>query len=157
MAHEAAAAAKAIKANLAARAALVTIVTATIAGSSRAQFYANSAPQDAVVPYTVAQQRSPGTDFNVLHDVRGMSSPLWRVLLWVADDSFSATAQSGAKQIDVALSSLANYPVTDANGDSWIVSSIREGGPVLVEELDKETKRKYYGVGGDYRLHISAA
>jgi len=157
MGHEAAAAAKAIKANLALRSALVMIVTATIAGSSRIQFYGNSAPEDAVEPYVVFQQRSPGKDFNVLHDVRGMSSPLWRALLWVADDAFSATAQSGAKQIDAALGGLSSYSVTDANGDTWRVSAIREGGPVLVEEVDKETKRKFYGVGGDYRLSISAA
>ena len=157
MGHEAAAAAKAIKANLATRSALVTIVTATIDGSSRVQFYAESAKQDAVLPYVVFRQRSPGTDTHVLHDApRAMTSPLVRVGVWVADDPYSVTAQSATKQIDIALGNLASYSVTDANGDTWSVSAIREGGAFLVEEVDPKTMKKNYWVGGDYRLSISA-
>lgn len=157
MGHEAAAAAKAIKANLAARSALVTIVTATIAGSSRAQFYGESAPQDAVEPYVVFRQRSPGVDSQVINPKRVMTSPLVDVGIWVADDPYSATAQSGGKQIDVALGSLGSYSVTDANGDIWEVSARREGGAWIREEYDKETKKRFYWAGGSYRFSISAA
>jgi hypothetical protein len=155
--HEAAAAAKAIKANLATRSALVTIVTATIGGSSRVQFYGESAPQDAVEPYVVFRQRSPGEDSQVINPKRVMTSPLYDVGVWVADDPHSTAAQSAAKQIDVALGSLGSYSVTDANGDVWEVSAQREGGAPIREEVDKETKRKYYWIGGSYRLSISAA
>jgi hypothetical protein len=155
--HEAAAGAKAIKANLAARSALVTIVTATIAGSSRVQFYGESALQDAVVPYVVFRQRSPGEDQQVINPKRVMTSPLFDVGVWVANDPYSTTAQSAAKQIDVALGSLGSYSVTDANGDVWEVSARREGGAWVREEYDKEQKTKFYWVGGSYRLSISAA
>jgi hypothetical protein len=157
MGHEAAAGAKAIKANLAARAALVTIVTATIGGSSRVQFYGESAPQDAVEPYVVFRQRSPGEDSQVINPKRVMTSPLIDVGIWVVDDPYSSTAQSGAKQIDVALGSLGSYSVTDANSDVWEVSARSEGGAWIREEPDKETKKKYYWVGRSYRLSISAA
>lgn len=157
MGHEAAAAAKAIKANLATRSALVTIVTATIAGSSRVQFYGESAPQDAVEPYVVFRQRSPGEDSQVINPKRVMTSPLVDVGIWVADDPYSTTAQSAAKQIDVALGSLGSYSVTDANSDVWEVSARSEGGAWIREEMDKETKRKFYFVGRSYRMSISAA
>lgn len=157
MGHEAAAAAKAIKANLATRSALVTIVTATIDGSSRVQFYAESAKQDAVLPYVVFRQRSPGEDSQVINPKRVMTSPLYDVGIWVADDPHSATAQSGAKEIDVALGSLGSYSVTDANGDTWEVSARREGGAWIREEVDPKTMKKFYWIGGSYRLSISAA
>jgi hypothetical protein len=154
--HEAAAAAKAIKANLATRSALVTIVTATIGGSPRVQFYGESAPQDAVEPYVVFRQRSPGEDSQVINPKRAMTSPLVDVGIWVVDDPYSTTAQSGAKQIDIALGSLGSYSVTDANSDVWEVSARSKGGAWIREEVDKETKRKYYFVGRSYRLSISA-
>jgi len=157
MAHEAAAAAKAIKANLALRSALVTIVTATISGSSRVQFYGESAKQDAVAPYVVFRQRSPGEDSQVINPKRVMTSPLIDVGIWVEDDPFSATAQSGAKEINVALGSLGSYSVTDANGDTWEVSFRREGGAWIREEVDQKTMKKFYWVGGSYRGSISAA
>ncbi len=157
MGHEAAAAAKAIKANLATRSALVTLVTATIGGSSRVQFYGESAPQDAVEPYVVFRQRSPGEDSQVINPKRVMTSPLVDVGIWVANDPYSANAQSGAKQIDVALGSLGSYSVTDANSDVWEVSARSEGGAWVREEYDKEVKKKFYWVGRSYRLSISAA
>ena len=157
MGHEAAAGAKAIKANLATRSALVTIVTATINGSSRVQFYSESAPQDAEVPYTVARQRSPGEDQQAINPKRMMTSPLLDVGIWVADDPYSATAQSGAKEIDVALGSLSSYSVTDANGDTWSVSARSEGGAWVREEVDPKTMKKHYWIGRSYRLSISAA
>ena len=157
MGHEAAAGAKAIKANLAARAALVTIVTATIAGSSRVQFYGESAKDDAVVPYVVFRQRSPGDDSQVINPKRVMTSPLFDVGIWVGDDPYSTTAQSAAKEIDTALGSLGSYSVTDANSDVWEVSARSEGGAWVREEIDRETKRKLYWVGRSYRLSISAA
>lgn len=157
MGHEAAAGAKAIKANLATRSALVTIVTATIGGSSRVQFYGESAPQDAVTPYVVFRMRSPGEDSQVINPKRVMTSPLFDVGIWVADDPYSATAQSGAKEIDVALGSLGSYSVTDANGDVWEVSARREGGAWVREQVDPKTHKKFYWVGGSYRLSISAA
>jgi hypothetical protein len=155
--HEAAAAAKAIKANLATRSALVAIVTAVIGGSSRVQFYGESAPQDAEEPYVVFRQRSPGEDSQVINPKRAMTSPLIDVGIWVADDPYSIAAQSGAKQIDVALGSLGSYSVTDANSDVWEVSARSEGGAWIREEVDKETRRKFYFVGRSYRLSISAA
>lgn len=159
MGHEAAAAAKAIKANLATRSALVTIVTATIDGSSRVQFYAGKAKQDAVIPYVVFRQRSPGDDSQVIGDKRAMTSPLYDVGVWVADDQYSATAQSATKQIDVALGALAHYSVTDANGDTWSVSARSEGGAWEREETDLKSgsARTYWWVGRSYRLSISAA
>lgn len=157
MGHEAAAGAKAIKANLAARAALVTIVTATIDGSSRVQFYGESAKQDAALPYVVFRQRSPGEDQQAINPKRMMTSPLIDVGIWVADDPYSATAQSGAKQIDVALGTLSSYAVTDANGDQWEVSARSEGGAWIREEVDSKTMKKHYWVGRSYRLSISAA
>jgi hypothetical protein len=157
MGHEAAAGAKAIKANLATRSALVTIVTATIDGSSRVQFYGESAKQDAVLPYVVFRQRSPGEDSQVINPKRVMTSPLFDVGIWVADDPYSTTAQSAAKQIDVALGSLGSYPVTDANSDIWEVSARREGGAWIREEVDPKTNKKFYWIGGSYRLSISAA
>lgn len=149
MGHEAAAAAKAIKANLAARPILVALVSTKIFGES--------APQTATEPYVVFRQRSPGEDSQVINPKRVMTSPLFDVGIWVADDPYSTTAQSGAKQIDEALGSLGSYSVTDANSDVWEVSARREGGAWVREEMDKETKRKFYFVGGSYRLSISAA
>ena len=157
MGHEAAAGAKAIKARLATRSALVAIVTATIEGSSRVQFYGESAKQDAVLPYVVLRQRSPGDDSQVINPRRSMTSPLVDVGIWVAEDPYSATAQSGAKEIDAALGTLGATSVTDANSDVWEVSARREGGAWVREEVDQKTMKKYYWVGGSYRLSISAA
>lgn len=157
MGHEAAAGVKAIKANLALRSALVTIVTATVSGGSQAQFYAESAIQDAILPYVVIRQRSPGDDSQVINPKRNMTSPLFDVGLWVADDPYTATAQSGAKEIDVALGSLGSYSVTDLNNDVWEVSARREGGAWIREEVDAKTSKKFYWIGGSYRLSISAA
>ena len=157
MGHEAAAGAKAIKANLATRSALVTIVTATINGSSRVQFYGEEAEQDAVLPYVIFRQRSPGEDTNPLHTVRCMTSPLIDVGIWVTDDPYSATAQSGAKEIDEALRGLASYSVTDANNDTWQVSAASEGGAWVRKETDlKSGGKKFFWVGRSYRLRISA-
>ncbi len=153
MGHEAAATAKAYTEVLEDNGTLAALVT----NGSVIQVFAESAPQDAVEPYVVGRQRSPGSDSQVLPDKRAMSSPLIDVGVWVADDPFSATAQSAAKQIDESLGSLANYPVTDANGDVWEVSFRREGGAWVREEMDKETKKKFYWVGGSYRGSISAA
>ena len=160
MGHEAAAAAKAIKANLALRSALVTIVTATIDGSSRVQFYGESAKQDAILPYVVFRQRSPGEDSQVINPKRVLTSPLVDVGLWVAEDPYTATAQKGASEIDTALGSLGSYSVTVEDGPphtTYEVSARREGGAWIREEVDPKTSKKFYWVGGSYRLSISAA
>lgn len=149
MGHEAAAGVKALRANLVADATLTALVGTRI--------FAESAPQDAVLPYVVIRQRSPGEDVQVIYPARAMTSPLFDVGIWVADDPYSTTAQSGAKRIDAALGSLASYPVTDANSDQWEVSAIREGGAWVREEVDlKAGGKKFYWIGGSYRLSISA-
>ena len=119
--------------------------------------YFESAPQNAVVPYKVCRQRSPGTDSQVIGGVRAMASPLVDVGIWVEWDAYSAIAQAGAKEIDEAMESLRSYQVTDANGDEWEVSSRSEGGPWVREEVDlKAGGKKFYWVGRSYRLSISA-
>jgi hypothetical protein len=153
MGHEAAAAAIAWNQVLSANSTLTGIVT----NEGNLQIFAESAPQDAVVPYVVGRQRSPGSDSQVLSDFRAMSSPLIDIGVWVADDPYSAAAQVAAKQIDVSMNSLSSYAVTDANGDVWEVSARSEGGAWVREEFDKETKRKFYWVGRSYRLSISQA
>jgi hypothetical protein len=116
-----------------------------------------SAPQNAVVPYKVCRMRSPGHDSQVIGGVRAMTSPLVDVGIWVEWDPYSAVAQTGAKEIDEAMELLRSYSVTDANGDVWEVSSRRES-MLLHEEIDtKAGGRKFYWVGGSYRLSISAA
>lgn len=150
MGHEAAAGAKAIKSSLAANATLVALIVAT-------KHFAESAPQDATIPYIVFRQRSPGDDSQVINPRRSMTSPLIDVGAWVENDPFSATAQSAAKQIDVSLGSLGSYSVTDLNGDTWEVSARSEGGAWVREEVDQKTMKKYYWVGRSYRLSISAA
>lgn len=153
MGHEAAAAAKAWSEVLSANSALTDIVT----HEGDLQIFAESAPQDAVEPYVVGRQRSPGSDAQVLPDFRAMSSPLIDLGVWVADDPYSADAQVAAKQIDVSMTSLSSYSVTDANGDVWEVSARSEGGAWVREEVDQQTKRKFYWVGRSYRLSISQA
>jgi hypothetical protein len=148
MAHEAAAAVKALRAQLSGDGTLVGLVSTKI--------YAESAPQDAELPYVVMRQRSSGSDSQVINPKRNMTSPLHDVGIWVADDPFSTTAQSGAKQIDELLGSLASYSVTDANSDVYEVSARREGGAWVREEVDAKTMKKFYWVGGSYRLSISA-
>ncbi len=150
MGHEAAAGAKAIKASLAANSTLIAVIAA-------AKHFAESAPQDAVLPYIVFRQRSPGSDSQVINPKRNMTAPLIDVGVWVESDPFSTTAQSAAKQIDLTLGSLGSYPVTDANGDVWEVSARREGGAWVREEIDPQTKKKFYWIGGSYRLSISQA
>lgn len=149
MGHEAAAGVKALRAQLSGDVTLTALVSTKI--------YAESAPQDAVLPYVVMRQRSPGDDSQVINPKRSMTSPLIDVGIWVADDPYSATAQSGAKRIDVVLGALGGYTVTDANSDVWEVSSRREGGAWVREEVDQKTMKKFYWVGGGYRLSISAA
>lgn len=118
--------------------------------------YFESAPQNAQTPYKVCRMRSPGSDSQVIGGVRAMSSPLVDVGIWVEWDPYSATAQAGAKEIDDAMESLRSYQVTDANGDEWEVSSRRES-MLLHEEIDtKAGGKKFYWVGGSYRLSISA-
>lgn len=151
MGHEAAAGAKAIKANLAANATLIAAIAA-------AKHFAESAPQEAVAPFIVFRMRSPGEDQQAINPKRMMTSPLWDVGGWFADDPYSATAQVVAKQIDVSLGSLGSYSVTDANGDTWQVSARSEGGAWVREEIDlKAGGKKFYWVGRSYRLSISAA
>jgi hypothetical protein len=117
-----------------------------------------SAPQNAVLPYKLCRQRSPGTDSQVIGGVRAMTSPLVDVGIWVEWDPYSAVAQTGAKEIDEAMESLRSYSVTDANGDTWEVSSRSEGGAWVREEVDtKAGGKKFYWVGRSYRLSISAA
>src|ERR1051325_1199755 len=115
-----------------------------------------SAPQNAVVPYKVCRMRSPGHDSQVIGGVRAMTSPLLDVGIWVEWDPYSAVAQTGAKEIDEAMELLRSYSVTDANGDVWEVSSRRES-MLLHEEIDTKGSKKFYLVGGSYRLSISAA
>lgn len=153
MGHEAAAAAKAIRANLIADTTLAALITT----SGVVKVFAESAPQDAVLPYVVFRQRSPGEDSQVINPKRNMTSPLLDVGIWVEGDPYSATAQSGAKRIDVLLGTLGSYSVTDANSDVWEVSARREGGAWVREEYDSTTKRKFYFIGGSYRFSISAA
>lgn len=152
MGHEAAAAAKAIRAKLIGDATLAALITT----SGVVKVFAESAPQDAVLPYVVFRQRSPGDDSQPLHTVRAMSAPLIDVGIWVADDPYSTTAQSGAKRIDEVLGPLASYSVTDANSDTWDVSAKREGGAWVREEVDAKTMKKFYWVGGSYRFSIAA-
>src|SRR5689334_3380793 len=76
-----------------------------------------SAPQNAVVPYKICRQRSPGADSQVIGGKRAMTSPLVDVGIWVEWDPYSSVAQAGAKEIDDAMESLRSYSVTDANGD----------------------------------------
>jgi hypothetical protein len=116
-----------------------------------------SAPQNAVVPYIVCRQRSPGTDSQVIGGTRAMTSPLVDVGIWVEWNPYSDVAQAGAKAIDAAMESLRSYPVTDANGDVWEVSSRSEGGAWIREEVDLKASKKFYWVGRSYRLSISAA
>lgn len=151
MGHEAAAGAKAIKANLAANATLIAAIAAS-------KHFAESAPQGEAVPFIVFRMRSPGEDIQVIYPARAMTSPLFDVGAWVADDPYSATAQLAAKQIDVSLGSLASYSVTDANGDTWSVSARSEGGAWVREEIDLKSgsAKKHYWVGRSYRLSISA-
>jgi len=149
MGHEAAAAVKAIRAQLSGDATLTALVSTKI--------YSPSAPQDAVLPYVVIRQRSPGDDSQVINPKRNMTSPLYDVGIWVADDPYSTTAQSGAKRVDVLLGSLGSYSVTDANSDVFEVSARREGGAWEREEVDQKTMKKFYWIGGSYRLSISAA
>jgi hypothetical protein len=150
MGHEAAAGAKAIRANLAANGTLDTLVSS--------KFFGESAPQDAVLPYVVFRQRSPGNDSQVIGDKRAMTDPLVDVGIYVEKDPYSATAQSGAKEIDEALGSLGSYSVTDLNGDVWEVSARSEGGAWVREEVDlKAGGKKFYWVGRSYRLSISGA
>ena len=115
-----------------------------------------SAPQNAVVPFKVCRQRSPGNDSQVIGGVRAMTSPLVDVGIWVEWDPYSSVAQAGAKEIDEAMESLRSYSVTDANGDEWEVSSRSEGGAWVREEIDLKTGKKFYWVGRSYRLSISA-
>lgn len=150
MGHEAAAGAKAIKANLAANATLIAAIAAT-------KHFAESAPPDAALPYIVFRMRSPGEDSQVINPKRVMTSPLWDVGGWFAEDPYSNTAQIVAKQIDVSLGSLGSYSVIDANNDTWEVSARSEGGAWLREEIDPKTHKKHYWVGRSYRLSISAA
>src|SRR4051812_15540774 len=131
MGHEAAAAAKAIKAKLAANSTLVALIVA-------AKHYGESAEEGAVEPYIVFRQRSPGDDSQVINPKRAMTSPLIDVGVWVASDPYSTTAQSAAKQIDVSLGTLGSYSVTDANGDVWEVSARSEGGAWVREEIDPQ-------------------
>jgi hypothetical protein len=143
MAHEAAAGAKAIKANL---------------SSLSMPIFGESAKQGALCPYVVFRMRSPGDDSQVLPDKRAMTSPLFDVGVWVADDPYSTDAQAAAKEIDEALGALAGYLVTDANGDQFEVSFRREGGAWIREEIDvKAGGKKFYWVGGSYRGSISQA
>jgi predicted membrane-bound mannosyltransferase len=151
--HEAAAAAKAIRVNLIADGTLAALITT----GGVVKVYAESAPQDAVLPYVVFRQRSPGDDAQVINPKRSMTSPLIDCGIWVERDPYSATAQSGAKRVDVVLGTLGSYSVTDANGDVWEVSARREGGAWVREEVDQKTMKKYYWIGGSYRLSISAA
>src|SRR5688572_24088116 len=136
--HEAAAAVKAIRAQLSGDATLVALVSTKI--------YSPSAPQDAALPYVVIRQRSPGEDSQVINPKRVMTSPLYDVGIWVADDPYSATAQSGAKRIDVLLGSLGSYSVTDLNSDVFEVSARREGGAWEREEVDSKTMKKFYWI-----------
>jgi len=150
MGHEAAAAAKAIKANLAADATLIAQVAAT-------KHFAESAPQDATVPFIVFRMRSPGQDANPLHAKRSMTSPLIDVGVWVESDPYSTTAQTVADRIDAVLSVLASYSVSTVN-HTYEVSAIREGGAWVREEIDlKAGGKKFYWVGGSYRFSISQA
>lgn len=119
--------------------------------------YFESAPQNATAPYKVCRMRSPGRDSQVIAGKRAMASPLVDVGIWVEWDPCSAVAQAGAKEIDEAMESLRSYRVTDANGDGWEVSSMREA-MLLHEEVDTKSGsgKKFYWVGGSYRLSISA-
>lgn len=153
MGHEAAAAAIAWNQVLSNNTTLTDIVT----NEGNLQIFAESAPQDAVEPYVVGRQRSPGSDAQVLSDKRAMSSPLIDIGVWVADDPYSEAAQVAAKQIDESMALLRSYSVTDANGDVWEVSARSEGGAWVREEVDQQTKRKFYWVGRSYRLSISQA
>jgi hypothetical protein len=146
--HEAAPAAEAIKAKLAANGFLTAVIAAS-------KHFAESAPQNTDGPFIVFRMRSPGEDSQVLPDRRAMASPLFDVGAWVADNPYSPTAQTAAKQIDVSLGALAHYSVTDANGDVWEVSARRES-MLLNEEIDlKAGGKKFYWVGGSYRFSIS--
>lgn len=153
MGHEAAAAAIAWNQVLSNNSTLADIVTR----EGNLQIFAESAPQDAVEPYVVGRQRSPGSDAQVLPNVRVMSSPLIDLGVWVADDPYSEAAQVAAKQIDESMALLSSYSVTDANGDVWEVSARSEGGAWVREEVDQQTKNKFYWVGRSYRLSISQA
>jgi hypothetical protein len=154
MAHEAGAWAKTIRAKLIEDATLAALITS----SGVVQVFSPSAPQDGVLPYVVFRQRTGGADSQVIHPKRAMTSPLIRSGIWVWDDAYSTTAQIGATRIDELLGTLSSYSVTDAAGNTWTVSAQREdGAQILQEEMDTETKRKVYWVGGDYRFSISAA
>ena len=115
-----------------------------------------SAPQNAVLPYVVCRMRSPGTDSQVIGDIRAMTDPLFDVGVWVEWDPYSDVAQAAAKEIDEEIGNLGSYPVTDANGDVWEISSRSEGGAWIREEVDVKGSKKFYWVGRSYRLSISA-
>ena len=157
MAHEAAAAFKAARVALKADATL----TALIGGSGAQRVYAMHVTQEvgqaAWVDYVLLQLGSPGRDTQVLDNRRSMTALLIDAWYVTEGDPFSASAQSGAKRIDVVLDALASVSVTDANGDTYQVSAQREGGPNVLESIDPETKKRVYMVGGSYRFYVSAA
>jgi hypothetical protein len=146
--HEAAAAKLALKEVLEGNSTLSSLITAV---------HFQSAPQNAVLPYIVSRMRSPGRDSQVIAGVRAMTSPLVDVGVWVEWDPCSDAAQATTKEIDDSMESLRSYQVTDANGDIWEVSSMRES-ILLHEEVDTKSgsAKKFYWVGGSYRLSISA-
>ena len=147
MGHEAAAAKLVFKELLEGNSTLMSLVSGV---------HFESAPQGSVCPYVVCRMRSPGTDSQVIGDIRAMTDPLFDVGVWVEWDPYSAVAQAAAKEIDEEIGNLGSYPVTDANGDVWEVSSRRES-MLLHEEVDLKGSKKFYLVGGSYRLSISAA
>jgi hypothetical protein len=148
MAHEAAAAVKAIRALLSTDTTMISLVGTKI--------FSEVADRDAVEPYIVIRQRTSGNDERSF-SARVATCPLYDVGIWVEDKPASATAQSGAKRIDVLLDTGTEHSVTDANGDSWKVIATREGGAWVRQEVDPDTLRKFFWVGGSYRVDVWAA
>jgi len=147
MAHEAAAVTKAWGDVLAA--------DSTLAGLVSTKIFAGTAPDDADAPYIVGRQKSPGSDEHVFGGTRAYTEPLVDIGIVVPDDEHSATAQIGASRIDALVNPLSDYSITDAAGNSWKISALREGGAWIRQEIDKGKKR--FWVGGSYRFFVCPA
>src|ERR1051326_6710662 len=128
MAHEAAAVTKTWGDVLAADSTLISLVSTKI--------FAGTAPDDAVAPYIVGRQRSPGSDEYMFGGSRAYTEPLVDIGIVVEGDEHSTTAQSGASLIDILLNALSDYSVTDATGVGWKVTFLREGGAWVRPEID---------------------
>ncbi len=148
MPGEYAAAEKAIRAALTARAPLVASVST--------RMYAYEAPQAVTGDYILFSLMS-SIDEQGVGTKRVMTRALYQVEFITTKQPSHATVQSAAKEIDEALGKMVTRTVTDANNDSYHVSGRREGGSRVIGEKDARTQVTYYRVGGRYRLDVSAS